>query len=390
MASFQGLAPTGAKFGYNLAKDPDLASVFPPLPLDSSFFEVYGSQWGTSREPDEAIKVDANGIWWMIDDYGWAPWSIDYWEGDPGAPAQSGDAAERPAPVDLQEMHGWYDDPTNTYTLSIFMWFTKLASKTNDGIVASLQPCPDSPIEVFDCNCEEEASTGHLRLGLNLSLGESEDLTDGGVVFKGVTGLQFDRGWVTEGVKSLSPLIAMTSDNESDDGYHQGKVSIDFLDPNTSNKELPVALVALDNAREETQDDIMFLSFPAAKDSRIRGKIEVPVSGFSSEVTYELVLRFWILATSPGTLPDLEFSHRRVPVPSGVGSLPTSDETAVALSLGSAVVGANDYIEVETDPFTIVGGDSVFFTLARDAANGDGFAGKLGVLRQKGIVQPQS
>ena len=30
--SFQGMAPAGAKFGYNLAKHPELASAFPPLP----------------------------------------------------------------------------------------------------------------------------------------------------------------------------------------------------------------------------------------------------------------------------------------------------------------------------------------------------------------------
>lgn len=386
---FAGMAPTGAKFGYNLAKHPELASVFPPLPPESAFIEVYGSGWGSGREPEVAVKVDANGIWWMLDDYGWAPWSVDYWEVVGSPPASGGDPAERPAPVDQQPLHGWYGDPTTVYTLSIFLWFSKLASKTNDGVVASLRPCEGSPIRVLDCNCENEASSGHLRLALDLQLGEDPTLVPGGVVFKGVSGTTFVRGWVTEGVKSLSSAIQVAGDAVDPDGYAQGRVTINYLDPNTTGRELDVSLVALDNAREESQFDLMYLGFPPNKDSSIRGKIEIPKAGFSSSVTYELALRFWILGTAAGTLPDLGFSYRHVPEPLTTLPLPSSEDGSSTLALNTFTIGANQYLQVETDPFVVTPGETLFFTLLRAAEAGDGYTGKVGILRQRGIINPQ-
>ncbi|HDL85039.1 MAG TPA: hypothetical protein ENH11_01700 [Candidatus Acetothermia bacterium] len=388
---FQSMAPAGAKFGYNLAQDAPLATVFPPLPLESFFLEVFGDGWGTGREPNEVIVVDANGIWWMRDDFGWAPWSIDYWNCESSssspAPEEGSEVSERPPPVDQQELHGYVPHDGSCYEMSIFLWFTKLASKTNDGVVASLTPCEGSPITILDCNCEEAASSGHLRLGLNLDLGTGAIPVAGGTVLKSVVGTTFQSGWVAEGLKSSNTAIQLTGDHVSDDGYVQGKVLISFVDPNTNDRELDVLLTALDNAAEETLFDIMYLGFRPARDASIRGKIEVPSGGFDSEVTYVMALRFWILGTVAGTLPNLTMTYRRISRSLTPASLPVAETGGSTLALNTITVGQNQYIEVETDEFVIVGGDSVFFTLARDSS--DGYTGNVGILRQKGIVRPQ-
>jgi hypothetical protein len=74
---FGGLAPEGAKFGYNLAKHESLLRVWPPQPLDGCHIEVNrgnGFQ-GMALGGDcaDAI-VNAQGIWWMKDCYGSVPW----------------------------------------------------------------------------------------------------------------------------------------------------------------------------------------------------------------------------------------------------------------------------------------------------------------------------
>lgn len=67
--------PTGAKFGYNI-QHPDevrLRSLFPPVPLESAQFALYGQVLDSTQ-----IQVNSYGIWWMVDTYGDVPWASDY------------------------------------------------------------------------------------------------------------------------------------------------------------------------------------------------------------------------------------------------------------------------------------------------------------------------
>jgi hypothetical protein len=70
--SFDGLEkPAGAKFGYNLVADTALAAIWPPLPIDNVAVEVDGI-----GEQDDLVIVNQDGIWWMDDTYGHAPWPV--------------------------------------------------------------------------------------------------------------------------------------------------------------------------------------------------------------------------------------------------------------------------------------------------------------------------
>ena len=63
--------PVGAKFGYNLPMDPELAAVWPPLPITGVEITVDGV-----GEISDLIEVNSDGIWWMTDVYGKAPWPV--------------------------------------------------------------------------------------------------------------------------------------------------------------------------------------------------------------------------------------------------------------------------------------------------------------------------
>lgn len=392
--SFGGMAPPGAKFGYNLAKDENLATVFPPIPIDSYYLEVYGEGWGTGREPAEAIKIDNNGIWWMRNDWGWAPWSTDYWRLSSSSVALTpGTPSELPPPVDQITGHGYSPDG-QTYALSIYLWFTRMTFKTDAAIVASLSACPGSPIKVLDCNCGVPASTGHLKLALDLAFTEGVDPHAGAWVFKGVDGLDLQGGYVVETIKSNSPNIVVTGTEAYGFdpllGYKQRTITLDFVNPITNDRELDVALVALDNAREDSVYDVFFIGYPNGRDASIRGRLDIPALAFPD--TTNVKLHFRIIGTAAGIMPSLSLSYRRISKTTTVPYiLPTSDTTLpnIDLSLvnGGSPILANSVVEVDSALFTVASGDTVYFTVRRNGTlPADTYAGSVGIIRQKGVV----
>jgi hypothetical protein len=386
---FQGSAPAGAVFGYNIAKDPELAAVFPPLPLDSYFLEVFGDGWGSSREPDNIVKVDANGIWWMVDDFGWAPWSINYWDCvNPGTGVAGTVDADKPAPVQQQSGNGYYPYTGDAcYDMSMYLWFTKLASTTTNSMVASLTPREGSAIVIKDCNWIEDRTSGHLLIDIDLNFSTAETLVAGGIVLKQVEGDKFSRGWVTEGIKSTSPVISISGEHTDANGFVQGKTLITYNDPNVNAKELDVLLTALNGVVEDSLYDVMYLGFRPGRDSSFRGKLEVSSAGFEASTDYEMNLVFWILGTAAGTLPNLEITYRRIPYSAVPVALPTAETGTFTLDLSGYTLTQNQYVEVASDAFDIEPGDTVFFTVSRTSS--DTYSGNVGMLRQKGIINPK-
>lgn len=390
---FDGTAPDGAIFGYNIAKDPELGRIFPPLPLDSYFLEVYGDGWGAGREYDSVVKVDVNGIWWMENDFGWAPWSVDYWNCiEPGVGSAATETADKPAPVQLQTGNGYVPYVPGSdicYNMSIYLWFTKLAAVTSNSVVASLTPKEGSAIKLKNCNLED-ATTGHLTIDVDLNFGTEEDLVSGGIVLKQVDGDKFKRGWVAEGVKSSSPAISITGEHTDDAGYKHGNLIITYNDPDTNAKELDVLLTALDGAVEEETNDVIYLGFRPNRDSSYRGKIEVPVNGFESSTDYEMNLALWVLGTSAGTLPDLSISYTRIPYTATPANIPVAETGSFTLALSEVTVTQNQYAAVSSDAFDIEPGDTVFFTISRTASGpSDTYTGNVGFIRQKGVITPR-
>lgn len=394
---FGGNAPDGAKFGYNISKHPDLMNVFPPVPVDSYYVEVYGEGWGTGREAHVVVRVDNNGIWWMRDDFGWAPWSPDWWE-EVGSSLSSsslssiegGPPSDLPPPVDLQVGHG-YIDHGRLYTLNIYLWFTRLTAKTSDSVVSSLTPCPGSPIVVRDCNCDVTQNVGHLTIDIDLALLVSDQLVDGSLAFKDIAGLTFFKGYMLEKIRSASPNIVVNGSVVRPDGYKQGVIDLDFINPITNDRELDISLIGLDNVQEESQQDILYLGFRTGIDASIRGRLDVPAIAFPD--TANLKFRLRIVGTAAGTMPSLKLSYRRVPQTDADNpyTLPTTDTALADIDLSlvnsGSPIAANDVVEVESEAFEVAVGDTVYFTIEREGTDaGDTYGGTVGLIRQKGIV----
>jgi hypothetical protein len=379
--SFGGLAPVGAKYGYNLRMHPELERIWPPMPANSAYLEADGQGVAATE-----YLVDVNGLWWFNDCYGKAPWSI---EVQPCAESSSSSSSssssmsssspgECNSGPGLEQMGFLKGDP---FAKRMSIYFVKMVVKTNQAVVTRLRTEAGSPLFLKNPS-GEPAETGDLTIGINLAL----SVQGGGLgyqVLKTVSGNIFKQGPMVEGILAGSNIqispVAGAGDIDAN-GVARGRFTLNAVLPGTEQQEGQITLVALDNVLEDKVSDLFVLSLPVAKASSFRAKIELPGEGLVSAP--KMRLWFWLLSRSAGVFPDLPLSYRRL-ARTDLCTRMTLPVTDVALAnLAASVCGtvqANKYIEVVSDPFDVSAGEAVFFSLGRTAS--DSYPGSVSILR---------
>jgi hypothetical protein len=381
--SFRGLAPHGAVFGYNMAAAPALQNAWPPAPLSGAYLEWdraadqnVGST-GVPLGPGGLCLLDRNGIWWLSDCYGDAPWPTLFDSANPVSASGSWSApGDCPRPL----------------LMAMTLWFTRVNFATEGSAVTSLRS-GDGRIRVHCLGTDRDASGGDLELVLDLDLTVAGD-ADGYLVLKTFDPSkgQFQAGPVCEGVYPLTQNVTLTSPRQrrlvpgdaASPTVFQGPVGLAVAPQQTS--ELDVQLVRLEGAEEQNYQDVMYLGLPAGEATLYRAKIKIPDDAAVANPV--LTLRLRLLGRGAGTLPALTLTGRRVPRPSaGPAALPTaSAEFPIVCDTRVVLTAGNQYAEVGSTPFPVAAGDTVLFTVARGA--GDGYLSEVGVLHQAGIVTP--
>lgn len=382
-ASFNGLAPRGAAFGYNFAEDPGLANTWPPIPINPVYLDwdkgldpAIGST-GVPLGPEGLCVVDANGIWWMSNCYGDVPWPLTLNTSDPTSDSMSQSSTPE-CPRDLE--------------MALTLWFTKVNFATDLTTVLSLRS-RDPRIQVFCAGTNKPGSAGNLELALNLAL----QVTTGQLGYIAIKCFDpktsiYKSGPVTEGVYALSPNVRLTGDLVGPRtiqgvayNVYQGLVGISVLPEPTA--ELDVQLVRLGGCTEENFEDILYLGMIQGVLRALRGQINVPTT--LAIPNPQMTLAFTILGRSAGTLPQLTFTARRVPrAPAGLTtplSLPDdTEEFTVTCPTIVTLADDNLYVEAQSTPFTVTPGDTVYFTVQRDGT--DAYDAEVGIVRQFGLV----
>lgn len=197
-AVFEGRAPVGAVFGYNIKKHQALNRVWPPIPIQSvSLLWDKGEQTliGATEIPLGARGLaiaDVNGIWWMSDCYGDVPWPAEYsaeWEDGDGLGAEC---------------------PRNE-VMRVVVIYLRMLLGNDRSVVTSLVADEDevngeiitAPLAITNCD-DLIASTGDLKINVDLQFAKTEAL--GGQAVKSVSNRhQLARGWVAEGVVTTTP-----------------------------------------------------------------------------------------------------------------------------------------------------------------------------------------
>ncbi len=383
-AVFEGKAPPGAVFGYNLSANTALQNTWPPVPVTNAVLD-----WNKALSADVGFTgvplgtgglavLNRDGIWWMSNCYGDVPWPLDY---DSTVSESYSDSvgAECPRHVDM----------------AMKLSFTKVNFATDSAVVLSLHS-NDARIKV---RCYGDptrlASTGHLELALDLNLVVKDD-QPGFLAIKNYNPVtsEFARGPVAEGLYKLSDNVTLTgtvSEVREISGVnrevHYGLVAV-TVDPSDT-KELEVQLVRLDGAEEAYFGDppLMYLEFAEGDEREYRGKLHVPYD--TAIPTPMLKLRFAVLGRAAGTLPQLEFTGRIVPRPAAGLDTPAdlpddAEEFTITCVTVADLDDTNQYVEAESEGFAVAAGDTVFFTVRRSAE--DGYAASVGIIRQSGVV----
>jgi hypothetical protein len=374
--SFGGRAPTGAKFGYNLAVNTALKQAFPPVPLQSVVVEMQRpSVYDTAEQPyrygmtlpPELVVVDRNGIWWMSDCYDEVPWPTDFTTGDP-------------APT--------FDDcDPQGKAYSMKLYFTRVGFATDTTTVSSLRS-KDSRLVVTCTGTTTPGVTGDLEIDLDLSLLNGQTDMPGYSVIKAfnATTNTFDFGPVVEGIYATSANVLLSGVSEIDEDnrqIYQGPVGIGFI--SQASRELQSQLVRLDGAVEESYP-VLYLGLPNDTSTSYVVQFEVPGDAPANS---QLQLRLRLLGRSAGTLPQLSVSYYKTGRPTAGLTTPiavTQSYTALTITT-VATVGANQAVEAVSSAVAVAPGDIVYVQVQRSpGTSGDAYTGEVGVMQQLGVL----
>lgn len=396
--SFDGTAPAGAVFGYNIAAHEALSRVWPPIPAAAAVLEMHQRNIssvvtgfdGYARVPADYVTIDQRGIWWMTSCYNQVPWDTTL-DTTQSVNASLSSVAATTCP----------EDPPTSLLLS----FLKMTFATDKTVVTSLQPATDQPIEFVNCD-GTTATTGDLYARLNVLSLLDPVLVDGGLVMKEIvdSSLKFRRGWVTEGLYAGSSNIILAGTHQrlldedavaSDNNplVHQGMVRVD-VQLDTGDRELNPEVIRLGDAIEREYKGITYLAFQAGRDSGIRMRYNVPTNGIPTNP--QLVIRALIFGHAVGPFAEMTMAYYRIVRPTdGVPTVIAEGDTALTFDV---VTPTDDYdglgtnlpaynaIEVVSDAFNIAAGDTVFVELQRASNATPLYGSEIGVIRINGII----
>lgn len=403
-ASFNGKAPGKAVFGYNLAAHTELSNVWPPLPINAVSVTWDKGDNDTNQTIggvdvplglEGLVHVDANGIWWMSDCDGDIPWppalvdsssSSSSWATD-GYGSLDSEGSWSSSSVAPGSSESWFNPECPRFDkMRILLHFARMTFGTDKSVVTSLQAVEGSPLSVVNC-AGVAATTGDLFLDLSLELAMLDADLEGYQVIKEVSGSQYKRGPVVEGVFAAGDII-LTSTKQltvGADTLHQGRVTVS-VPTDVGSRELTPQIVRLDDVVERYYAEVPYLGFLAGRSSSVRLRFHVPPVGIGA--AQQMRLRVAILGRLAGTLPALTVTYRKITRGTAAPvNLPTS-LNEVALGFNPAIaVAANQYVEVESDLLPVVpgvegyitSGDTILVTITRGAA--DAYTGELGLIR---------
>lgn len=377
-AIFEGNAPAGALFGYNLSQNPDLNGIYPPIPLQSACVQMQRpSIWDTNLERkwygqqlmEDLVVVDRNGIWWMSNCYDEVPWATDL-DSASSASASLGDC----------------DPESKDYSLKLY--YTRVNFATDNTVVRSLKSLDDR-LTITCAGKDSEATTGDLEIDLDLTLMIGDQNLPGYIVFKSFDAEtnQFRLGPVAEGVYATSSNVLLTSPLQTVIGgktVHHGPIGVGVVSQAT--QELSSQLVRLDGVTEENYP-VLYLGMPNDDATSYVVKFEVPSDAPENS---EFSFRPRIIGRAAGTLPQLTVSYYKTARPAdGLNTPVLVTQTYVGMTIVTiaTLAAANEAVEAVSDAVSVDPGDIVYVKVERTPEDvSDSYGGELGIMQQVGVL----
>ena len=350
--------PDGAVYYYDWANDGVLSEVWPPYPVASTVMFINGALTNTSK-----LSINTDGIFWFDD------------EDPPFSPR----VPDVPAPI-----NGDWDETNFGDILphENILFYTIIASNTDEISVRSLTPAEGSVITLKNANGEDKVS-GDLIINAEFALSDDSPAT-GAYVVKDIEGFAVQKGYVVEKIKS-GPLITVQSSIAG--GY--GEVTISAADFGGIREDEPDLFFA-DDIIVERHKDIFYKVFPPSRQSSLTGKVFIPTFlPTDNGETYTIKIFGQFMTPSSGSglaLPDLNTEYKVVSnsmttdYEGSTGNIDTDDNLQTgALVLGTGYDQYGYVVKAITNDITVTPGDTFMFKVIRDGAS-DASTYKVGLI----------
>jgi hypothetical protein len=377
-AVFNGTAPVGAKFGYNISLDPTLQSLWPPSTAHLLFYsEADMGVVGFVRIPSEQYVIDENTIWWMKDCYSQVPWNHLLNNTIPPPPAVSCDI---------------------TVPTQLLLVMDRPPLDRSMYCVTRLRPSASGAIRFVNQN-NQEASQGDLQVVFSPANATTVTNALGSLVVKDIDeDFTIRKGVVVEGMRSGSSNLTLTGstsrlvdpllpESPSNPRIHQGIVVVSSAGAGAG-LELTPALVRLGDTLQKTNKGLSYIEFPAGPLTTLTYRFDI-----DSRLVGSLELRLVTTLYSPaaGPWPDLQIDFQIVDaIPRTQGQQRLDDVVTatgtLSLSTLSPVPVAGAFAKATSTPQTCYAGDTVFVTVKRAAGNA--FNAPIGIVRALALVTP--
>ena len=391
-ATFDGNAPVGAKFGYNIAVEPGLKNLYPPIPLESADVELLRPSiydWHDSslklRERlagqalSDLVVLDRNGIWWMSNCYDQVPWPTDYTTGN-------------------SLSYSPYDCPPDAVP-AMLLYFTKVNFATDQSVVSSLTSV-DTRIKIYCAGSTTVQAVGDLDIDLDLQFVTTEDQA-GYKVLKSLDGETFTRGPVAEGIYAPNDNVTLAAiDNdgtviapETVDGKQVYRGNVGITVSTALTQELSSQLVRLEGVTEE-HDPVLYLGLSDDYATSYTVKFDIPADASTGS---NFKFRIRILGRANATLPQLTFSYTKStrpdsgtpqvnPVPDGATTIIANPDDGTDMPTNVAIAVADSAIEVtQVDGIDVEPGDILYIKVER-THTADTYGAEIGIMQQTGVL----
>jgi hypothetical protein len=295
----------GSVYRYAVEFDNDLKKHFPPVPAKSGSLMLNGVELEPYEQYGEesVFGIGDDSIYWRDPSYGRAPWPTE--------------CSDRNSTVDVED----------EYRI-LFHFVSEFHSET--GPVTSLRPAEGSPIKVYRCGTDEDATVGDLSLDVKLEFDASDSGESGYKVVKRTRGNRLLLGPVVERIIA-GPGISISNETG------QGTVTIS-ADGTEYNGDFET--VALENAKLESVGMFPYIRFLKWSDSGSNIPTGFVAKFHLPATAHDAVYRVKFYATVFG---EESFSNQTSPMTAGVAmdynilpdfSMDGSDPTTANLKTG--------------------------------------------------------
>lgn len=363
-ASFDGNAPAGAYFGYNLAQDSAVGDIWPPLyPSETQLLIDPGGNrsrgYFTILGNDSArCIVNEHGIWWMTNCAGQLPWDM----------LADGATGQTACPKSLLRK------------MAIEGQFAGEMPQGLDSVssLTSLVPW----LKVYKAGTETTASRGNLELAISANDWIRETPLDySHLGLKGMESNQFTLGPLVTSIRSGSPSLQITggtevTDDEESPGENAGRLTL-TVNAAADSDLLPLRSQLFGATTESYKTTIAFGLRPGV-DASFVNEFYIP-KAIPAASTIRFAITF--LASETIAIPDgLTVQVLQLPeVTSGFGTV--GEYSSLFLNYqGGTTFAAGTYRTYFTATMTVTGGDSIYMKLSRAGAS-DGVGGQIQVLK---------